>query len=220
MWYVQVTTDDIVPVVALHDGRRTSTVVRSFVPGAGITYAPVGSPGTPLGWADLHRMRLDERTLHRLAFGNLNAMIDTAGLHGSPPAFMASFHGIESSLVLADAFCAELVPDLPGTPVVAVPARDVLVITGSASPPGVDKAQRCVERVLNACPRNPLLAGLLERRGNRWYAFDATAPRSDAEPAGRGHEAAPERWSTPEDRTIVPRRQPHDDGRPARPHYA
>lgn len=207
MWYVQVTTDHIVPVLALHYGRRTSTVVHAFVPGVGITYAPVDSPDTPLGWADLHQLGLDERTLHRLAFGNLHAMIDTASLHGSPPALMASFHGIESSLLLADVFWTELVPDLPGTPVVAVPARDVLVITGSESPAGLDKAHRCVERVMFANPHNSLLSGLLERRGNRWYVFD-DAPAAMEEPVGSWDDEygeAYERWSTPEDRTIVPR---------------
>jgi uncharacterized protein YtpQ (UPF0354 family) len=199
---VQVTTDDIVPVLALHYGRRTSTVVHAFVAGVGITYAPIDSPDTPLGWADLRQFGLDERTLHRLAFGNLNAMIDTARLHGSPPALMASFHGIESSLLLADVFWDELAPDLPGTPVVAVPARDVLVITGSESPPGLDKAHRCVGRVLFAGPHNSLLPDLLERRGNRWYVFDES-PQAVDEPAGSWDD---ERWSTPEDRTIAPRR--------------
>jgi hypothetical protein len=203
VWYVQVTTDDLVPVLARHSGRRTGTVVHAFVPGVGITYAPIDSPDTPLGWADLHHLRLDERTVHRLAFGNLNAMIDTVRLHGSPPALMASFHGIESSLLLADVFWAELAPDLPGPPVVAVPARDVLVITGSESPPGLDKAHRCVERVLFAGPYNSLLPDLLERRGNRWYVFDDAPPPLEDE---RWHD---EHWSTPEDRTI-----------PGRPHFA
>jgi hypothetical protein len=175
----------------------------------GITYAPVDSPDTPLGGADLHQLGLDERTLHRLAFANLHSMIDTVSLHGSPPALMASFHGIESSLLLADAFWAELVPDLPGAPVVAVPARDVLVITGSDSPAGLDKAHRCVERVMFAGPYNSLVSDLLERRGNCWYVFD-DAPRAVEEPVGSWDDEygdTYERWSTPEDRTIVPRHE-------------
>jgi hypothetical protein len=216
---VQVTPDDIIPVLALHYGRRTSTVVHAFVPGTGVTYAPVASPDTPLGWDDLHNLGLDERTLHRLAFGNLNAMIDTARLHGSPPALMASFHGIESSLLLSDVFWAEIVPDLPGTPVVAVPARDVLVITGSRSPAGLAKAHRCVERVMFAGPHNSLVSDLLERRGNRWYVFDESPPVVAEEPAGSWddqYEAGYQRWSTPEDRTIAPRQQRYD----GRPNYA
>jgi hypothetical protein len=208
--------DDLVPVLAVHYGRRTSTVVHAFVPGTGITYAPITSPDTPLGWADLHHLHLDERALHRIAFGNLNAMIDTVSLHGGPPALMASFHGIESSLLLADVFWAERVPELPGTPVVAVPARDVLVITGSQSPSGLAKAHRCVERVMFAGPHHSLVPDLLERRDNRWHVFDESPPPEE-ESAGSWddqYEAGYERWSTPEDRRIAPRHQEPYHGRP------
>lgn len=171
--------------------------MHAFVPGTGITYAAIDAPDLPLGWADLHQLGLDERTVHRIAFGNLHAMVDSVSLHGGPPALLASFHGIESSLLLADVFWHEIVPELPGPPVVAVPARDVLMITGADSPAGLDKARRCVDRVMFANPHNSLLPGLLERRGDRWHAFD-DAPPPVEEPVGT--------WDAEDWSTIVPRR--------------
>jgi hypothetical protein len=174
----------------------------------GVTYAAALAPDRTIGWADLARLGLNERTLRHRALDNLDAMIGGVSLHGGPPALMVSFHGIESSLLLADAFWEQI--DVPGDPVVAVPARDVLVITGSGSQTGVAKARRCVERVYFAGAHNLLVPDLLERRGDRWVPFDETPPDVDdgiwAE--DRDHEYVPvqtERWSPPEDRTIVPR---------------
>ena len=125
---------------------------------------------------------------------------------------MVSFRGIESSLLLAEAFWADLSPTLPGSPVVAVPARDVLLITGSQSPAGLAKASRCVERVFFAGSHHLLTKDLLTRRGNRWQVFDSSEPVEEPAPVEEwyipGQRSAPvgERWSTPEDRTIVRRR--------------
>ena len=103
----------------------------------------------------------------------------------------------------------DLPVDLPGDPVVAVPARDVLVITGSESPGGLEKATRCVERVFFAGSHHPLVPDLLIRHHDRWHRFDSGEPVARPEPVQewqveQRHEAAG--WSTPEDRTIVRRR--------------
>jgi hypothetical protein len=208
---VQVTPDDIVPVLAVDRGRRGPDVAHPFAAGLAVTYVAAAAPEQPLGWAELTALRLDERTLRQRALDNLDAMLGAVSLHGGLPAFMVSFHGIESSLLLADAFWDDLPIDLPGDPVVAVPARDVLLITGSESAAGLAKASRCVDRVFFAGSHQLLIQDLLERRGNRWQVFDPAGSAEVPEPVEEWHipeqrSALEDRWSTPEDRTIVRRR--------------
>jgi hypothetical protein len=211
VWYVQVTPDDVVPVLAVDHGRRGPDVAHPFAAGLAVTYVAVAAPEQPLGWADLTALRIDERALRHHALDNLDAMLAGVSLHGSPPALMVSFHGIESSLLLADAFWDGLPIDLPGDPVVAVPARDVLLITGSGSPAGLAKATRCVDRVFFAGSHHLLIQDLLTRRGGRWQVFDPAGPDELPEPEQEWQvqprlTAENERWSSPEDRTILRRR--------------
>ena len=103
-----------------------------------------------------------------------------AEFHGQPPALMLSFEGLESSLLLANDFWTRMQGAVPGELVVGVPARDVVIVTGSRSMPGLEKARRCVDRVFFAGDDYLLTRGLLVRRGGTWEPFDRTGP-----PAGR-----------------------------------
>ena len=105
-----------------------------------------------------------------------------AEFHGQPPALMLSFEGLESSLLLATDFWRRLEGAVPGELVVGVPARDVVIVTGSQSQPGMEKAKRCVERVFFAGGENPLAPNLLVRRmgcGSRTATPPARAARPD-----------------------------------------
>ena len=77
-------------------------------------------------------------------------------IHGQPPALMPSFDGIESSLLLADDFWESFEGSVPGSIVIGMPARDVLIITGSRSPAGIAKARRAVDRMFFAGGRHLL----------------------------------------------------------------
>jgi len=148
-----------------------------------------------------------------LAAVNLSNLLSSVSLHGHQPALMVSCHGIEASLLLAEEFwismpdrIAQLGVELPGDLVVGVPARDVLVVTGSESTAGIAKARRCVTRVFQAGASGTGASGtggqrllsreLLVRRDGSWEVFGAAAP-----PVHGG-----ERWSPPEDRMFRPRR--------------
>jgi uncharacterized protein YtpQ (UPF0354 family) len=98
-------------------------------------------------------------------------MIDTVRVHGEPPALMLSFDGIESSLLLADRLWHRLATSVPGDLVVGVPARDVVVVTGSRSRQGLDKAKRAVDRVFFAGDQHLLTRELLVRRDGGWETF-------------------------------------------------
>ncbi len=131
------------------------------------------SLGYPYGdrlmtWPDFGRLRMSRRELRHRAAGQLDASIGQMSIHGQPPALMLSFEGIESSVLLCDEFWDGLEGRVPGSIVVGVPARDVVVITGSRSVAGVAKARRTVDRMFYAGARHPLRQGLLVRQQGRW----------------------------------------------------
>jgi uncharacterized protein YtpQ (UPF0354 family) len=131
------------------------------------------SLGYPYGerlmeWPDFERLRMSRRELRHRAAAQLDTSIDRMAIHGQPPALMLSFEGIESSVLLCDEFWDGLEGRVPGSIVVGVPARDVVIITGSRSAAGVAKARLAVDRMFYAGTHHPLRQGLLMRQHSRW----------------------------------------------------
>ena len=124
-----------------------------------------------LTWPDVERMGLTHRRLRYQAAASLVSMLDEVQVHGQPPALMLSFGGVESSLLLADEFIDGLERAVPGELVIGVPAQDVVLVTGSDSPPGLAKARRAVDRIFFAGNQNLLLRDLLVRRYGAWEVF-------------------------------------------------
>ncbi|GAA4255051.1 hypothetical protein GCM10022255_062200 [Dactylosporangium darangshiense] len=116
--------------------------------------------------------------LRRQAAHNLDARLGAVGVHGQPPALMLTFEGIASSLLLAEGLWAGLERSVPGELVVGVPARDVVIVTGSQSPPGLAKVRRAVDRVFFAGDRHLLSQKLLVRRRGIWEPFAASPARA------------------------------------------
>jgi hypothetical protein len=130
--------------------------------------------------ADLGQIDLTPRVLRRVALDQLEMLAARAQFHGKAPALMLSFDGLESSLLLATDFWARLHGAVPGDLVVGVPARDVVIVTGSQSTAGLEKVRRAVDRVFYAGDDNLLSQCLLVRTGAGWEPFDRPA-----RPAGR-----------------------------------
>lgn len=134
------------------------------------------SSGPPFGerlltWDDLERLDISRRELRHTAATQLDRMLDEVRVHGQPPALMLSFDGLESSLLLSDVFWDELSESVPGELVIGVPARDVVIITGSRSRAGLEKARRAVDRVFFAKGPHLLLPDLLLWRDGDWEPF-------------------------------------------------
>jgi uncharacterized protein YtpQ (UPF0354 family) len=172
----QVTSATFLPVLVspgdrAYDGRY---VLDTYVDELAVGYT-VGPPyGAGLvTWNDLDRFEISRRALRRHAAANLDAMVDDVRIHGQPPALMLSFAGLESSVVLAEGFWEDLAEAVPGELVIGVPARDVVIITGSQSPSGMAKARRAVDRVFFAGGAHLLVRDLLVRRGGAWVAYPA-----------------------------------------------
>jgi hypothetical protein len=137
--------------------------------------------------ADLGHLQLHPQSLRQAAHQHLEVLSSRAEFHGQPPALMLSFEGLESSLLLANDFWARLEGAVPGELVVGVPARDCVIVTGSQSGPGLEKAKRCVERVFFAGGDNLISRGLLVRRGGVWEPFDRSARPSGRPSFGPAH---------------------------------
>jgi hypothetical protein len=138
--------------------------------------------------ADLDQLQLHPRMLRQSALQHLEVLSSRAEFHGQPPALMLSFEGLESSLLLASDFWTRLEGAVPGELIVGVPARDVVIVTGSQSGPGLEKAKRCVERVFFAGGENLIARGLLVRRGGTWEPFDRSARPSGRPTFGPAHQ--------------------------------
>jgi hypothetical protein len=187
---VQATRTTFIPLlVSAHSDRVDPAAVRDEAfAGLAIIY----SPGPDFGrravtHPDLNHHQLHPQMLRQTAFQHLEVLSSRAEFHGQPPALMLSFEGLESSLLLATDFWARMEGAVPGELVVGVPARDVVVVTGSRSGPGLEKAKRCVERVFFAGGDNLISRGLLVRRGGTWEPFDRSARPSGRPTFGPAH---------------------------------
>jgi hypothetical protein len=138
--------------------------------------------------ADLDQLQLPLPMLRRTAFEHLEVLSSRAEFHGQPPALMLSFEGLESSLLLATDFWSRLEGAVPGELVVGVPARDVVIVTGSQSGAGMEKVRRCVERVFFAGGDHPLSRHLMVRRGGAWEPFDRPARTGGRPGFGPAHQ--------------------------------
>jgi uncharacterized protein YtpQ (UPF0354 family) len=173
---VQVTRTTFLPLLthANEDppGEPAAPVLDEFVGDLAVAYS-FGPPygGRLVSWLDLDRLELSRGALRRRAADNLDAKLDDVRVHGQPPAVMLSFDGLESSLLLADALWQRLAGLVSGDPVVGVPARDVVIVTGSGSREGLVKVQNAVDRVFFAGDQHLLTRQLLVRRDDGWEMF-------------------------------------------------
>jgi hypothetical protein len=190
---VQVTRATFIPLLASGNTQHLDAGVVREEYCADLTL--VYSLGPPFGrrvvtHADMEQMELTPRTLRRAAFEELEMLaIERAQFHGQPPSLMLSFDGLESSLLLATEFWSRLQGVLPGELVVGVPARDVVIVTGSQLPQGLEKVRRAVDRVFFAGDENLLTRSLLVRRGGTWEPFDRSARPTATRPAAHSHAA-------------------------------
>jgi uncharacterized protein YtpQ (UPF0354 family) len=153
----------------LPEGDPHAPVLDEFVGGLFVGY----TFGPPYGkrlitWQDLERIEEPRRNLRKHAAANLDAELDGLRVHGQPPALMLGFDGLASTLLLAESVWAGLADSVPGDIVVGVPARDVVITTGSESRPGLEKVRRAVNRVYFAGDRHLLTRDLLVRRDGVW----------------------------------------------------
>lgn len=162
-------------LVSARDHRYAGVVepvLDDFIAGLAVVYAD-GPPCSKrlISYSDLDRLGWTRRSLRSRAVATLDGCRESVKIHGQPPALMLSFDGFESSLLLASKIWDDLAEIVPGDVVVGVPARDVVIVTGSRSPSGLERVRRAVDRMFFAHQRHPLSGRLLIRRGGAWSSL-------------------------------------------------
>jgi len=109
--------------------------------------------------------------LRRQAVANLRARRPDLALAWYPDARAVAVTlggDLEAGLLLDDAFAEKLAQDVDGDLIMAVPARDVLVASGTGHPDGLAKLRWVVDQVWAAGGRPLLTRELLVRRHGIW----------------------------------------------------
>jgi len=114
------------------------------------------------------------RELRDLAIRNLVARLPPVELHGDAPAFMVTCGGnFEASLLLLDDFWSQMQEHVPGRIVAAVPARDLLFVSGEDWPRAREFLNAAVSKNLERGDLDhPLSAQLLVREEGIWRGWD------------------------------------------------
>lgn len=116
----------------------------------------------------MRELELDPESLHDLAVRNLPNRIPPVRLHGESPRFMLGCGGaFESSLLLMDELWESLSSEVPGDPMVALPSRDALYVSGS----GWEGARGYLTEMANREPKDlrfALTKRILVRRAGKW----------------------------------------------------
>ncbi len=163
---------------ALEPENESSPIRRPFVGPLVISYVvEEGDLGRAFERGELAATGADEKQLHERALANLARHVKTVGIrlrpHGSMMA--VSFDGdLEATLMLYPTLWTHLRDEFADELVVAVPARDVLVVSPVDSPQGIAELRAVVARVW---PRDdhPLATELFQLDRERWSVWEAPA---------------------------------------------
>ncbi len=169
--------EDIVPLI------RGQEYVRAQGASAGphehlagdlwVVYAynlPDGFALMPAG--DLAKWKLSKAQLRLLAVENLRRQLPPLEREGGEGRWMFVAGGnFEASLLMVDSVWKDIAPHIQGEPVVAVPARELLFVTGSRDPKGLETVRALAADAYSKV-EYPISPRLLIRRGGKWEALD------------------------------------------------
>ncbi len=95
---------------------------------------------------DLEEAKIERKELRNLACENLKRLISKIERHGANGLYMITAGGdYEASLLLFDGIWDDLQKEVRGELVVAIPARDLLIVTGSEDEEGIKRMKQIVQ---------------------------------------------------------------------------
>ena len=147
-------------------------VSEKLVADLNVLYA-IDSEGSMAYFTETNRgaLNLEMTALRALAITNLKRLVPKVNRQGQGPVFRLVADGnYESSLLLAENLWDAQATAVAGELVAAVPARDVLLFTGSASPEGL-RELRAAAANLHAKASRAVSTTLIVRRNGRWEKF-------------------------------------------------
>ena len=96
---------------------------------------------------DLEKARIDRKELRSLACENLKRLLPKIERSGANGLFMLTAGGdYEASLLLFDSIWSNMKKEVRGDVVVAIPSRDLLIVTGSEDSQGIEKMKQIVQK--------------------------------------------------------------------------
>jgi len=152
-------------------------ILEPYLPGLLVAYAiDRGDHYEVVARKHCEASNIGPEELRPLAIANLRRVLPPIERHGSGPAYMLVAGGnLESSLLLLDDLWEGQASGVRGAIVAAVPARDVLLFTGSESPEGIAAIRASIKRLSASSPDHPLTDMLFQRTGIRWQPFEERA---------------------------------------------
>jgi uncharacterized protein YtpQ (UPF0354 family) len=147
-------------------------VYEDFSPDLVIVYAEDSPKNIRyFGPKDLEEADIKKSELRALACANLVRILPAIEQHGGNGLYMITAGGdYESSLLLVDSIWSAGKLEVKGDLVVAIPTRDLLLVTGSGDPQGIEKVKKMVnETVTNGSYR--LTQKLFVYRNGRFEEF-------------------------------------------------
>jgi uncharacterized protein YtpQ (UPF0354 family) len=122
--------------------------------------------------SEVSSLGLEPKALRARAVKNLQGMLPKIVQHGGPGIYMVTAGGtFEASLLLLDHLWSENEFSVKGELVVAVPSRDLLLVTGSQDADALSRVRKTVGRTVEKggyC----ITAKLFVRRGGEWVVFE------------------------------------------------
>ena len=121
----------------------------------------------------LEEMRLQRNQLRPLSIKNLRAILPKIEEHRGPEISMITAGGdyVASLLLFDDLWSGERF-SVDGVPVVAIPSRDVLLLTGSNNAPGIERLRQAAQKAVKQSSY-ALVDTLFIYRQSRFEALDA-----------------------------------------------
>ena len=127
------------------------------------------------GQKDLERAHIDRKELRSLACENLTRLLPKIERRGANGLFMLTAGGdYEASLLLIDSIWSEMQREVRGDVIVAIPSRDVLIVTGSEDRQGIEKMKQIVQQSF-AQGSYRLTTKLFAYRGGKFEEFKGEA---------------------------------------------
>jgi uncharacterized protein YtpQ (UPF0354 family) len=126
----------------------------------------------PVRDVDLKTWKLSKAQLRARAVENLRRQLPPVEREGGKGRWMFVAGGnFEASLLMVDSVWKDIAPHITGDPVVAVPARELVFVTGSRDAEGLETVRAIATDAFSKV-EYPLSPRLLIRRGGKWEALD------------------------------------------------
>lgn len=167
-------------------------VYEDFSPDLIIVYAEDSPKNIRyLGPKDLELANVDRSELRALASENLKRLLPKIERHGANGLYMITAGGnYEASLLVLDSIWSDGQMDVSGDVVVAVPTRDLLLVTGSQDSQGIEKVRQMAKEASTGGSYG-LTQKLFVYRNGRFNEF-----KENAKPGGPANGSQPVRPET------------------------